>query len=277
MDYDINKLHEVQLDLLKKFIKICCKLNLKYFLVGGSALGAVKYKGFVPWDDDLDVALPRGDYEKFLLEAEKYFEYPYFLQNYRTDPEFPFLFSKIRYSETAFVEESWKNLKINHGIYIDVFPLDGYPEGKAGQLALNAKIAWYKTLLSFSRNKYRASLTARGRLEQLCYNTFGKHMSTAKIMKRYENTVKKYDPDKSGYLYNYGNKMHAVEKVPAEVYGNGTRAEFEELTVMIPKRYDDFLRQRFGDYTAELPEDKRVGSHIFSAVDTEKSYKLYIP
>lgn len=277
MDYDINKLHEVQLDLLKKFIKICGELKLTYYLVGGSALGAVKYKGFVPWDDDLDVAMPRGDYEKFLSEAEKHFEYPYFLQNYRTDPEFPFLFSKLRNSETAFIEESWKNLKINHGIYIDIFPLDGYPEGKAGQLALDAEIVWYKTQLSIARNKYRPVLTARGRLEQLCYNTFGKHLSTAKIMKRYENTVKKYDPDKSGYFYNYGNKMHAVEKVPAEVYGSGVRAEFEGLTVMIPERYDDFLRQRFGDYTEELPEEKRVGSHIFSAVDTEKSYKLYIP
>ncbi len=275
-DYDIRAVQKIQLDMLGQIIEICEKFRLTYYLVGGSALGAVKYKGFVPWDDDVDIALPRDDYEKLLEYSQDYFEYPYFLQNYRTDTEFPFLFSKLRNSETTYIEDAWKKLKINHGIYIDIFPLDGYPNSKLSQFILNFKIAWYKTLLSFSRDKHRTSLNMRGRLEQFGYNTFGKHIHTSKILEKYENTIKKYNPHKSLYLYNYGNKMHSREKVPAAFYGKGEKAEFEYLSVRIPERYDDFLRFRFGNYTDDLPEDKKKGSHVFSAVDTKKSYIYYM-
>ncbi len=273
MDYDIKKLHGVQSELLKEFIRICKAMKLRYWLVGGSALGAVKYRGIVPWDDDIDVAMPRDDYERFLSEAEKYLPDHMFLQNYRTDPEFPMLFSKLRNSNTAFVEPGWRKLRMNHGIYIDIFPLDGYPNGKAAQLWLNTKLIYYKAVLTFARNKARNMRSVRGVAEQVGYVLFGRFISTARIFSRFEKTIKKFDCSNSTFWYNYGNKLHSLEKVPAVWYGSGCAAEFEGMDVVIPEQYDSFLRYRFGDYTAELPEDRRVPSHIPELVDTEHSYK----
>lgn len=118
------------LQILQSFMQICDQLQLKYFLVCGSALGAVKYGGFVPWDDDVDVALFRNDYERFCKEAPALLPEQLFLQNFQSDPAFPAIYSKLRNSETTCIEESIAALPINHGISIDIFPLDGYPKDK---------------------------------------------------------------------------------------------------------------------------------------------------
>lgn len=129
----MTELQKKEFELLKYFIDICGKLNLRYYLVCGSALGAAKYKGFIPWDDDIDVAMPRDDYEVFLEKGSAFLPSYLFIQNYRTDPEFPMMMTKLRNSNTTFIEEMLKNIKMNHGVYIDIFPLDGYPKNKKEQ------------------------------------------------------------------------------------------------------------------------------------------------
>ena len=126
----MNELQKVEYSLLRNFISVCDRLGLAYYLVCGTALGAVKYGGFIPWDDDVDVALTRADYNIFCEKAQQLLPDYIFLQNYKTDSAFPSLYTKLRDSRTTFIEESAKSLPINHGVYIDVFPLDGYPENK---------------------------------------------------------------------------------------------------------------------------------------------------
>ena len=144
----MNPIQEKVFQLLKLFIEICNKLQLKYFLVCGSALGAVKYKGFIPWDDDVDVALFREDYEFFCKEAPKLLPKQFFLQNYHSDPAFPAIYSKLRGSTTTCIEESVENLHINHGISLDIFPLDGYPINKNEQRRLEIRKKWLARKLS---------------------------------------------------------------------------------------------------------------------------------
>ena len=132
----MNDLQQTEFKMLKCFVEICNKLNLKYYLVCGTALGAVKYKGFIPWDDDVDVALPREDYEIFCKEAQRLLPKEYFLQTYKTDKAYPSIFAKIRNSNTTYIEKTIAKLPINHGVYIDVFPLDGYPEDKKSQIKI---------------------------------------------------------------------------------------------------------------------------------------------
>ena len=120
----MTPLQQKELELLTLFIQICSQLELRYYLVCGTALGAVKYGGFIPWDDDVDVSMPREDYEVFLQKAPALLPEHVFLQNYRTDPAFPQIFSKLRNSNTTYIEKSAGKLPINHGIYIDIFPLD---------------------------------------------------------------------------------------------------------------------------------------------------------
>ncbi len=102
----MHSLQQVELKMLQMVDDICRELHIKYYLVCGSALGAVKYSGFIPWDDDLDIGLLRPDYEIFVREAKRLLPDNYFLQNYRTDPAFPQVFSKIRDSRTTFIEKA---------------------------------------------------------------------------------------------------------------------------------------------------------------------------
>ena len=140
-----NEIQKILLELLKIFVDICQEYDLQYFLVAGSALGAVKYQGFIPWDDDIDVAMPRADYEKFLQLAPEKLPQWCFMQNYKTDPAFPHVFTKLRNSNTTFIEKGMAKLPINPGMYIDIFQIDGYPE--------NAKeirqFEWKKKLLAW--------------------------------------------------------------------------------------------------------------------------------
>ena len=120
----MNEIQKVELNLLKEFVKVCEKNNLRYFMVGGSALGCVRHKGFIPWDDDIDVAMPREDYEKFMKMQDELPSYC-FIQNYKTDPHYIYNYGKLRDSRTTFIESYYKYHRINHGVWIDIFPLDG--------------------------------------------------------------------------------------------------------------------------------------------------------
>lgn len=129
----MNDLQKVEFDIFLEFDFVCRKLNLNYFLVSGTALGAVRHGGIIPWDDDLDVAMFRDDYNKFMELAPRMLPNKLFLQNYKTDKNYPFVFAKLRNKQTAFIETALRNFDMNHGIYIDIFPLDGYPEKKCEQ------------------------------------------------------------------------------------------------------------------------------------------------
>ena len=100
----MTELQKKEFEMLCLVVDICNQLDLEYYLVCGSALGAVKYNGFIPWDDDVDVALPRKDYELFLSKASSMLPSWCFIQNYRTDPKFPLLGTKLRNSKTTFIE-----------------------------------------------------------------------------------------------------------------------------------------------------------------------------
>lgn len=130
----MNALQRKELELFQAFLQVCRQLGLSYYLICGSALGAVKYRGFIPWDDDMDLAMLRPEYEVFLAQAPDLLPAHIFLQNYKTDPAFPAIYSKLRYSGTAYIEKAARKLAMHHGIFIDLFPLDGYPAEPAGSV-----------------------------------------------------------------------------------------------------------------------------------------------
>ena len=128
----MNALQKRELELFQAFLQVCRQLKLPYFLVCGSALGAVKYQGFIPWDDDMDIAMLRPDYEVFLAQAPALLPGHIFLQNYKTDPAFPAIYSKLRLSGTLFLEASARDLPIHQGIFIDLFPLTATRRSRPG-------------------------------------------------------------------------------------------------------------------------------------------------
>lgn len=269
----MTDLQKIEFEMLKEFVRICDELNLTYFLVCGSALGAVKYQGFIPWDDDLDVALPRKDYEVFCQKAQSMLPTHLFLQNHHTDKYYPLIFSKLRNSNTTFVEKSYANTNIHHGIYIDVFPIDGYPEQPNLQEALEREKHRYLLTRLCCLNIHRTWKTA---LLVSCQKICGVHRNPSRFVTRLEKHISQYPTSDSILWCNHGNWQGKLEYAPREQYGNGTWAEFEGLRVRIPENIDEYLTQKYGDWRSDPPENEMVGHHYYQICDTERSYKEYI-
>lgn len=269
----MTALQEKELELLQIFVQICKQLQLRYYCVCGTALGAVKYQGFIPWDDDVDVALPRDDYNIFLEKAPALLPEYLFLQNYKTDPAYPNIYCKLRDSRTTFIEKSVADLPINHGIYIDIFPLDGYPHAHYKQNILEFHKKRYSHMLSSSfteppRSKKSAYIYHLLRFLRV-------HKATQKVAKAYEKRISSHPIEGSDLICNHGNWQGKLEYAPKEQYGMGTDAVFEGLKVRVPEKYDAYLTQKYGDWRADLPLSQQVGHHYCTVCDLEKPYTEY--
>ncbi len=269
----MNELQSAELDILKIFIEVCEKYNLRYYLVCGSALGAVKYSGFIPWDDDIDVALPRPDYDKFCKYAVEYLPKHIFLQNFKTDPEFPHIFSKLRNSDTTYIEKGMAHLNINHGVYIDVFPLDSYPT-KCGQqkiFEIKRKIlTWKQYCALHDKTKCRV------RIRNAFFRMLGYHNRTHETLLKLEELFKSSDFNSSKLWCNFGNYQGRLEYAPKDQYGIGREMSFEGIKVNIPENYDEYLTQKFNDWRADLPEEQKIGHHFYTVCDLTKPYGYYV-
>lgn len=205
----MNKLQEIEFEMLKEFVRICEELNLTYYLVCGSALGAVKYQGFIPWDDDLDVALPRPDYEIFCQKAQSMLPSHLFLQNYKTDSQYPLFMSKIRDNRTTFVEPLYKNIKMNHGVYIDVFPIDGYPIKEKEKVHFEKKKVLYDRhrMVKYCYNRFSKENIKHPKaiLAYVLYKLFGFWKNTSKESEKFHSLASSYWSDDSILWCNFGN------------------------------------------------------------------------
>lgn len=275
-DKDLKTIKNIELQMLRAFVEICECLNVKYYLLGGTALGAVRHHGFIPWDDDIDVGLLRKDYELFISKAQSFLPDYYFLQNIYSDPECMINFSKIRDSRTTFIETSTKNKKMNHGVYIDIFPLDYYPDNEDDRKKIKKK----KRLIS--RRLYKEytmpdeikSGRTREKVKKLISVLLSikyHHPIDALLENERLNTAF----NKGKNLINYCGAWGEKEIIPEDWFGEGVKVEFEGLQLLIPKSYDKYLARIYGDYMKLPPIDKRQSHHYTEVVDLQKPYTEY--
>lgn len=269
----MNELQKTELNLLHCFLEICKTLDLRYYLVCGSALGAVKYQGFIPWDDDVDVGMPREDYQRFLKEAPALLPEYLHLQNFHTDPAVPHIYAKLRDFRTTYIERTSAKLPIHHGVFLDIFPLDGYPSGKLAGKLLELRKWNYRGQLACAFDTERSGFTL---LRYRLYCAMGCRRRIAKIAAKYDKMIRRYPVDGSELICNHGNWQGKLEYAPAEQYGNGYEAQFEGLTVIVPEQFDRYLRQKYGDYLADLPLEQQVGHHDYTVLDCHRPYTDYI-
>lgn len=276
----MTELQKKEFDILRAFVTACEKLELSYFLVCGSALGAVKYGGFIPWDDDIDVALPRRDYEIFLARAKDVLPDWCFVQNYRTDPCFHLLGTKLRDSRTTFVESMCEGLNIHHGVFIDVFPLDGHWDTPKAYKRIRRQRRVFdgkrRVHLEYNRFSPANLLSTRTFFYYISNRLFGLYGDTAKAIARFEGVISAFPTDESDVWCNHANSSSPREFAPRNQYGKGAEAIFEGLQIRIPERYDEYLAQKYGDWRAELPEEQKVGHHDHVIFDPNRSYRDYI-
>lgn len=262
----MNALQKTQLELLKNFIEVCEHLGLRYYLVCGSALGAVKYRGFIPWDDDVDVAMPRKDYEIFCALAQNMLPEHVFVQNFRTDPAFPYIYTKLRNRRTTCLEYSSRNLPICHGVYMDVFPLDGYPAGKGKQLLLELRKTLFKLRLL---SAFEGDYSLKVRLLMALYRAFGVHKRTARTAAKYEAVIAACPEATADVWCNHGNWQGKLDYAPKSWFGSGCEAQFEGISVVIPAEYDAYLQRKYGNWREELPLSQQKSHHRFVHLELE--------
>jgi len=266
-----TELKKTELEILIAFIDACKELNLKYYVVGGTLIGTIRHKGFIPWDDDIDVAMPREDYEVFMKNAQSVLPEHLFVQNIYTDKEYLTFFAKIRNSNTTFLESSNSHLHINHGVYIDIFPLDYFPENKWEQRKVLLKNKLYARRICSCFN-IQAKKTLRFRLISFLMKIV--YPSVRAVIEKRDEMAKAVP--KSTMFASYGGAWGYKEVAPIEWFGDGKVDSFEGIEVVVPAGYHKWMTQIYGDYMQLPPEEKRVAHHYADVIDLERSYKYYM-
>lgn len=268
------RLKSIQKEMLQCFIEICKNERLQYYLLGGTALGAVRHGGFIPWDDDIDVGMPRQDYEKFLVVAPKYLPEYYFLQCLKTEKYCPFNFAKIRDSRTTFIETTVQKIPMNHGVFIDVFPLDGYPAKRRSQKLLKRKVRLLTRRISavFTLEKR----PRRVRFILLSLLSFLLFPGCRGALQARDRLFRKYNYQSCDLVANHCGAWGEKEIMPKDYFGEGSSGAFEGVEVILPGRPDKYLSRLYGDYMTPPPPEKRIGHHDCTVIDLDRPYTYYV-
>ena len=268
----------IEMDLLMQLDTVCKRHGLTYCVGAGTMLGAVRHKGFIPWDDDIDVYMLRYDYDKLLSFADE-FQEPYFLQNSYTEENLLRAYTKLRNSKTTGTTKRDRFREMNHGIFIDIFPLDGI-----GTNSLIDKYQYIKNRIQrgffVCFNDSRARMRPRSLkgkilllIEKIAAYVFVR--DKIKFFNAFDANLKKYSI--SG-IKMWGNRTLNFDcprsRRPYEDWKDIIYLPFETIQVPIPRKYDEMLRQQYGDYM-KIPEKKGVSMHGELYISTEYDYKEY--
>ena len=247
----LHKLWEHELIILDEFVRICKKHNLQYYLMWGTLIGAVRHGGFIPWDDDIDIGMPREDYKKFLKIAQDELGERFFLQCSKTDKYMPVSFAKIRLNNTAFYGKGDNNFKRHRGIFIDIIPMDSRKLKEGFWYKVKQRVA--NTIKYHISNKLQGVSTKR----TFYLNLFPYSWLTSLRDKLYEGKGDCYET--WGYVFSKSDFTPATE------------LDFCGKKYSAPKDYDKVLTTIYGNYMELPPEDKRV-AHLpeFISFDLEK-------
>lgn len=268
MTCSLREIQAVQLGILRECTAICERHGLTYFLAQGTLLGAVRYGGFIPWDDDIDIIMPANDLKKF----SKYFkaEAPedLFLENYHTEEHCPYPWTKIRKHNTASIPVKYKDMPVHWGICIDIFPYYPINGSRLGRLSARLCFKTAKKMLGTFMTPYENDADMISRAIAVIPGSFRRKAADAalRLLSRHN----------SGGEYVLALcKDGKILKCEWLTGGEEKRLVFEGETFRVPSDYDAFLTEMFGDYMTPPPEneqgghDLKIGDIIW---DCEKSY-----
>lgn len=278
-DKKLRKLQLTELEILMELDRVCRKHNLRYYIVGGTLIGAARTGGFIPWDDDIDVSMPRKDFDK-LLSLKDEFSEDFFLQTHKTEKDCYFFYAKLRKNGTYFGEDKFEHTGIHKGIFMDIFPLD-YISDKAPIQKLcfksfsliNAFICSKKKTSEFLYKNMSLPFIVTFRLIQCILPLpllYGLRSLTAKLTSALSN--------KCLVASLAGFHGYPKEIAPFKWWDEGTDMVFEGKCVRAPKEYETMLTHMFGDYMQLPPVEERVNhtvadeNIIFEGV-TKEDYK----
>lgn len=271
----MERVHVVQLEMALEVKRICEKHNIKYSIIAGTLLGAVRHKGFIPWDDDLDIGMLRTEYDRFLDIAKKELKKEYFLQTWKTDSDFALPIAKLRKKGTKFIENNSAKSNLHNGIYIDIFPFDNVPKSSLKQKKQNRLTYILKRILlikfkyevwekneTFKKNVYKA------------VNILSKPISPNVIKKMLHKQMIKYNSNDADTVVAFGGAYgYKKESIKKGWFKNLIDIKFEEYELSCFREYKEYLTYFYGDYMTPPPESKRYSRHKILRIEFEEDTK----
>ncbi len=262
----LKQLQEADLRIALKIKDICEKYGLRYFLIGGSLLGAVRHKGFIPWDDDMDIALPRMDYEKLLSFLEKELPDGYFFENFKTNSNYRYYITRV--SDSSLSVKEVNDVKGNTKYAsIDIFPIDGTPNNLVLRKIFYGRILARRALISMYYSSEINKFKKRNLLEKVLIHTsekidFKKIVNPNKLLWSIDKLLKKYPYDSSENVGTIMGAYRTKEIVDKKLFGTAAKLAFDKEKFNCPELYEKYLSHMYGDYM-KIPNDaeKRVNRH----------------
>ncbi len=269
---NLRDLQLEELDILLEIDRICKKHNIRYFLNAGTLLGAIRHKGFIPWDDDIDICMPLKDYRKFKKISKKELNQSYFLQSYDTDLT-SIWYSKVRKNGTTAIETGGTENSFHQGIWVDVFPLIGVKKDAYWLKSIAKRACFAKKLLTIKNSYIEAGkdLPTFKKIHKLVPLAIIRLF--AKVM--YLTTFKSHE--KYHFCYCLWAQKTFKAKYNSALFNESCEVEFEGYMFPSPKNWDEYLTIEYGDYMTPPPPEKRNGGfHTLEIVDLKKDYKHYV-
>lgn len=266
----LRQLQLTMLETLKVFDAFCRKHDIKYSLYAGSLLGAVRHKGFIPWDDDLDVCMSRSEYERFITLWEQSHPDGFLLQNKENTPAYWQSFSKIRKDHTTFLQEQREAGKYHTGIFLDIFPLDRIPKSKIKRAVYIWHCMKYQ-LLTKEFAPPKAGIIVRLGSFVILACTPKRHRERAR--QRILKTITRYNGQHDLEVVAVETLLSLRKPFAPDMLNAYVELPFEDSSFMCFADWDDHLRRKFGNYMQLPPEEERTWRHHPIIIDFEHNYE----
>ncbi len=267
--YTLREIQNKLLEMLNWFHEFCAQNGLKYFAIGGTLLGAVRHKGFIPWDDDIDLGMPRDDYKRFLSLAKGLID-SRFVAETADDGKEGFIYSFCKLYDTSTTVVYKTKYKTKRGLFLDIFPLDGIGETLEEGVKNYRKVEFKNRVISAKRGK----ISKNKPFYQNASVFIAKFIpyNWHKALKKLHALCEERDYNTSKFVGNLFGRWHEHEIVEREWFGEPKEYEFENIRICGPNDADSYLKSIYGDYMTLPPEQNRKPDHDFIFIDLDRSY-----
>ena len=272
----LEGVHRVQLELLKELTRVCREHGIRYYAIHGTLLGAVRHAGFVPWDDDVDIALPREDYDRLLALPQTVWNKPFVLQTPENEDEcFYGGYAKLRNSETTAIEPQNRGRGCDQGIWIDLLPLDRCPEEPRARRRLETRIALWQRLLLAKLYKPEAGMLTEVDPKILSfYYLAARCLRRRWILRRLDRLFRSCKASgRAAILACHYGPWPNRNVFPEEAFAETRELPFEDITVPVPEGYDTILSERYGSHYMDLPPEGQRYRHGKVRFEVDRSWR----